>query len=317
MEEHKEKYGYGENSALLDGVNARYMGFGKLSAYDYGLVCEECESMVGSQNRRRLVQRAYPKTLCKTCLDHELSIQREEERNRPQTCSLGHEYRRERNCPYCANRKLLIGFNDFYTRVSELGEQKEVRITEDMNQLFSKSESNHQWECLHGHTFTMPVRRVYYALRMSARVHPICPICTHGQRSHEYTSAPEKALRNRLKKTVLDVASVKMKNALFREAVPNHRFHTIDVFSAYGDWKVLVEYDGAYWHQSEYSFEKDSTKTQMILDASEKHLVVRVREEPLAHIDLQDPRFLQITGSPDTVEEDAGRIERWVMAHTF
>lgn len=46
-------------------------------------------------------------------------------------CSLGHEYEMSPNqkvnnnakCPYCSNRRLLVGFNDFCNKLSRNGER--------------------------------------------------------------------------------------------------------------------------------------------------------------------------------------------------
>ena len=48
--------------------------------------------------------------------------------------------------------------------------------------------------------------------------------------------------------------------------------------------KLVIEYDGSYWHEEK--FEADNTKTQYLIDAGWK--VVRVREEPLALVQTHD-----------------------------
>lgn len=55
--------------------------------------------------------------------------------------------------------------------------------------------------------------------------------------------------------------------------------------------RVIVEYDGAYWHADKTA--KDERKTRMLLDAG--WAVIRVREAPLPPLGVTHPRYTEVT----------------------
>ena len=71
-------------------------------------------------------------------------------------CSLGHQWiatinkrRDKRGCPYCSNKKVLIGYNDLWTTHPELC--KELLNKEDGYKVVSGSEKIFSWKCSLGH----------------------------------------------------------------------------------------------------------------------------------------------------------------------
>lgn len=79
-------------------------------------------------------------------------------------CKLGHRwnapiYSRARGagCPFCTNRKVLVGFNDLPSTHPELA--AEWADSRDVQTVTAGSNYVAQWECTNGHLFTAPVLR--------------------------------------------------------------------------------------------------------------------------------------------------------------
>ena len=75
-------------------------------------------------------------------------------------CSKGHQYDASPNsrsngtgCPFCAGRKVLVGFNDLATTNPELAEQV---VGADPRTITAGSGKRLTWACSHGHTWTAP-----------------------------------------------------------------------------------------------------------------------------------------------------------------
>jgi len=73
-----------------------------------------------------------------------------------------------------------------------------------------------------------------------------------------------------------------------------------------GGVRVVVEYDGAYFHGTHRPevWENDLAKTRALLDAG--YLVVRLRENKLPLLDIEHSRLLQ-TNFPHTLREARSR----------
>ena len=101
-------------------------------------------------------------------------------------CENGHKWeatakvrKRGQNCPYCSNKKVLVGFNDLYTFC--INNHKEEIIKEfdtekndfTMKDITAGSDKETWWKCSNGHSYkSSPSRRV---MRGSG-----CGICSHN-----------------------------------------------------------------------------------------------------------------------------------------
>lgn len=99
-------------------------------------------------------------------------------------CSLGHSWEispnhrnRGSGCPYCANKKVLTGFNDLTTKNPELVKEWDYDKNEDLSPDQCNYLSNKKvwWKCSKGHSWQISVS---YRTRMSRG----CPYCA-GQRT--------------------------------------------------------------------------------------------------------------------------------------
>lgn len=96
-------------------------------------------------------------------------------------CEKGHSWetsiakrKRGDGCPYCGNKKLLVGFNDLATTAPDLALEWDYDLNEKTPQAFlAGSNSFAHWKCKYGHT--------WYAAINSRRAGKGCPYCA-GQK---------------------------------------------------------------------------------------------------------------------------------------
>lgn len=76
--------------------------------------------------------------------------------------------------------------------------------------------------------------------------------------------------------------------------------------------KIVVEYDGCYWHSREGSLERDERKTRLLADAGYK--VVRLREEGNCQLRPVPYAFLNFPASDSPSESDVRRLAEQMEA---
>lgn len=324
VEERRKTYGYEPTSLILDDEYAVWTrGF---SCFDYGLICEGCHEMVGSRQRTKLVANSIPYTLCKECL---VSWRAEQAAREPKFtehgCSLGHTWLRPNplngdtnsKCPYCEHKKVLTGFNDLATLHPHL---IPYLVDADASQILPTSREKHLWKCRYDHTWeddAITIRARFTRAQRSQQGH-MCAYCWNNVKngrapdyvSPVFESVPERNLDQLLNKAgVLDMIPRTEKNRYFNRTIRLARFSTIDMAGEHNGYKVFVEYDGEYWHRDKKTI--DTAKTEGIL-AHDKTLVVRVRENRLFSLDIDNPRYLELNGSPNDLPQIATQISNWV-----
>ena len=157
------------------------------------------------------------------------------------------------NCPYCANQ-LVSPTNNLKYKYPELAKQfltKENKITPD--KVIAGSNTVYWWKCQVGHKWKNSPH---------FRKNRGCPYCTLTPRSRE-----EVYLLFELKQ-------------FFNIDENNHKIklkRVEDVDIKLANEKVVIEYDGAYWHKDKA--ERDKAKTKALEKAG--WTVIRVREKPL------------------------------------
>lgn len=77
-------------------------------------------------------------------------------------CNSGHVFESSiknrlsgRNCPYCAGRKILVGFNDVFTKHPEILKDfdQELSSLEEASKTFKTSSTTFFWKCPNGHSY--------------------------------------------------------------------------------------------------------------------------------------------------------------------
>lgn len=129
-----------------------------------------------------------------------------------------------------------------------------------------------------------------------------CPQCrTSGKSSVELRYF--EAARKRWKK-------VSSGQRIHSDSFTGHSSWQVDILITLSGHQVVVEYDGAYWHQDKRSI--DSTKTEDLL--REGLSVCRVREHPLTSLGIIHPHYLEVTAYPaaQDPEHDLDLISEWL-----
>ncbi|MBO4496448.1 MAG: zinc-ribbon domain-containing protein [Clostridiales bacterium] len=169
-------------------------------------------------------------------------------------CSEGHEWqakvcnrRNGRKCPYCSNRKVLRGYNDFATVYPTLAEEwdysKNILFPTD---LIAGAHKKVWWKCKYGHSWN-----AYVDSRVQEHG---CPYCVA-----KGTSLPEQGIAYYLSK----ITTVEQRAKVNRKE--------IDVFLP--EYNIGIEYDGVYYHKN---IDKDRLKEKAISLAG--ITLIRVKE---------------------------------------
>lgn len=158
-------------------------------------------------------------------------------------------------CPYCSNHRLSKS-NNLASAFPELLKEWHPTLNEEINpkKIISGSKQVVWWQCKHGHVW-----KATCDSRTSGGTN--CPQCTNQ------TSAPEIRILTELKSIFSTVQS--------RFKINNRE---IDIYLP--DYKLGVEYDGAYWHKNKH--DKDREKNNFFL--SKGINLIRVREKPLKKV---------------------------------
>lgn len=150
-------------------------------------------------------------------------------------CGKGHKWQtspyhramRGSNCPYCANKKILPGYNDFQSNCPDLmNEWDWEENTIDPTTVAVKSNKVAHWICPKGHKYT---KAIYLRTEGSA-----CPTCAKAMR----TSFPEQCFFYYIKKLYPDAINS------YRDIFDNGM--EIDIYIP--SIKTGIEYDGIFWH---------------------------------------------------------------------
>lgn len=154
-------------------------------------------------------------------------------------CSKGHEWTATVNsrsyhklgCPYCSNKRIIVGFNDLGTTDPDLAEQWNYNrngvITPSV--VTCGSGKKVWWKCDKGHEWKSDIVSRHHGNG--------CPFC-----SNTGTSFPEQGIAYYLSQCCEIVQRVKIANCEIDVYIPTY--------------KIGVEYDGEYYHQDKTRDEK-------------------------------------------------------------
>ena len=140
------------------------------------------------------------------------------------------------SCPYCANQKVLIGYNDLQSQSPDLAAEWSKKNTINPTEVTTHSNKKVYWICPLGHDdYLMSIKR-----RSNRQG---CPICA----KQSQTSFPEQAIYFYLKQ-------------LFNDTVNRYIFEgrEIDIFIP--SKNIGIEYNGYYSHKEKS--EKDISKKE-------------------------------------------------------
>lgn len=151
-------------------------------------------------------------------------------------CKLGHEWEttiasrtsRSRGCPVCANKKVLVGYNDISTThphlITEWNHQKNLGT--DLLSITYGNDNPVWWICVQGHEWKVaPYNRAFYKTR--------CPECAAAT----FVSKPEQEIAQWLMNLGVKVSQSA------RQVI---RKYELDMYLP--DHNLAIEYNGLYWH---------------------------------------------------------------------
>lgn len=197
------------------------------------------------------------------------------------TCDLGHEYFIKANkvtsrgdgCYYCSSHRVLCGFNDVGCLLPDVAK---LFVDQSLpHKTLAYSNKKFDFICDGGHVWSTWLSNVSSGRR--------CGNCSNIK-----TSSVESFL--------VDHISKKYK---LTHTLPNDRVSvlkntvSVDMLLHYDNLKVVIEYDGCYWHKDDYG--RDVRKTNKLLESG--YYVVRIREQSYFQLDflpLEHPNLLQL-----------------------
>ena len=177
-------------------------------------------------------------------------------------CSKGHSYQAEIHnrtagygCPYCANQKILKGYNDLETTNSRLAKEWDYEKNGNLkpSDVIGGSHKKVWWVCKNKHHYRSPI-----VMRNRGTG---CPVCNKSQKS----SFPEQAIFYYIKKVFPDAING------YKE-IFNNRME-LDIFIP--SIKVGIEYDGMQFHSTD-AMEKDYRKYKICKDNG--IVLIRIKE---------------------------------------
>ena len=154
------------------------------------------------------------------------------------------------NCPYCANKKVLAGYNDFATVNPDLAKEWSIKNHISPSEIIRGSDKKFFWVC--------PVGHDDYSMTIDQRLMGQgCPKC--AQQSQ--TSFPEQALYYYVKR-------------LFPESVNRYNISNREIDIYIPSEKIGIEYDGYFSHKGKE--QKDAEKQAFI--ESQGITLIRIKE---------------------------------------
>lgn len=211
-------------------------------------------------------------------------------------CKLDHEWKVSPNsrskegtgCPFCSNSRVLSGFNDFATSSPNLmAEWHPTKNTNIDPYVLPRWTSQKIWwvgkDCNHE----------WHAAINSRQQGHGCVTCNKSG-----SSKIERDLYSEIKNLIPDTEH----NVIVPVAWRRNKSARVDILIP--SLNTIVEYDGSYWHANKMA--KDTEKTQSLLDAGYK--VVRVRDNPLPLLSIQDGSLIQLTHNKESASTMADMI---------
>lgn len=179
---------------------------------------------------------------------------------------------RKSGCPYCAGKKVLVGYNDLQTCNPELAKEWSSINTKSPSQITPKSNEKVYWVCKLGHKDYLSTPK----LRSNGQG---CPECAKNTQ----TSFPEQAIFYYVRQ-------------LFADAVNRYDSDGFEIDIFIPSINTGIEYNGVFYHHSKKDYDQKKRKS---VEAKGVRLITVV-ETDKRHIEKQDSKdYYYISGNYD------------------
>ena len=165
-------------------------------------------------------------------------------------CKLGHEWQASpdtrthgEKCPYCMNKKILVGFNDLETTHPELAKEWSKRNTKEITNFTYGSDYKAWWKCPNEHEWQATI-----SSRSNKSSGNGCRKCSSMKQA------------SRAEKELIDFLQRNLKNKIISSDRTVISPKELDIYIP--EKKIAIEYNGLYWHSEaagknrEYHHEK-------------------------------------------------------------
>jgi len=183
-------------------------------------------------------------------------------------CNKGHEYKTTianrkngRGCPYCSNKKVLIGYNDLLTTNPEIALEWDYEKNKKLTpkDVTCGSQKKVWWKCNRcGFNWETSV--------YNRSLNKNCPKCN----LENVSSFCEQAVYYYVKQIFCDAINT-----------DKHLGMELDIYIP--SRNIAIEYDGEAWHNSQYKIQLDKKKNELCLANNIE--LIRIREPGLKMID--------------------------------
>lgn len=152
--------------------------------------------------------------------------------------AINHRTARETGCPYCSNRKVLVGFNDLETANPQLAAEWHPYKNGDLkpSMVTPKGDTVVWWQC--------SVCGYEWKVKLSSRYG--CPRCS----AKRMTSFPEQAIFFYI-------------SQIYPDAINRYKYHDYELDVFIPSQNTAIEYDGSFYHKSDRVQEKDNIKDEL------------------------------------------------------
>ncbi len=189
------------------------------------------------------------------------------------------------NCPYCAGQKVGYG-NDLATNFPNLAKEWDFKKNKiGPSEVMPRSSTKYWWICSKGHSYETTPNSRTPAISGKKQSGSNCPYCTLTPRSKE-----EIYLLFELK----DFFNIDEDN----HKIKLDKIYDVDIVLE--EEKVVIEYDGSYWHKDKADVDVKKTKKLQ----KDNWTVIRVREFPLKILSKK----YNVVSKPEKYKETANKV---------
>ena len=196
-------------------------------------------------------------------------------------------------CPVCVNQVILPGFNDLATTHPEVSAQwdRDANAPFLPTQVSAGNNKRVGWLCEEGHHWSTTTAS-------RTRSSPSgCPVCVKWATSMSEQALRDAVIQSSILAGVESHTHVRLPVAYVSTSGPRPRRSSswVDIYGTHRVTKrsVVIEYDGEYYHKGARKTAVDVSKTMALLSAG--HIVIRIRENALAHLEVRHENLMQIS----------------------